>query len=323
MNLVALVKKRLKRIRKKFRLCVEVWHDSGRYFRSGNPASGMDCNEAIIEGEMIRNYHVIEKGLSMPEFRPGFGAEPVTRLVQLVRRLELDQRPADNRQHLAAKAVLVTYRERHQAIGHVAAGRVPAELVTPEPACGGTKAHVPANPADLEAFARTVRTRSSVRNFIPDRAPDMQTVNQAIDDARWSPSVCNRQTARVHLYTGDKATEMLKHQSGNRGFGHRVPLLIIVTSDLRYFSGVNERYQGWIDGGMFAMLLLLGLHARGLGAVSLNWSVLNKNDTAIRKPAGIPDHERIIMMIGCGVPEPGCVVPVSMRRSVEEISHWH
>jgi nitroreductase len=182
---------------------------------------------------------------------------------------------------------------------------------------------VPADPADLAAFARNVRSRSSVRSFIPELAPDAQTVNQAIEDALWSPSVCNRQTSRVHLYSGKQAYELLKHQSGNRGFGHRVPLLIIVTSDLRYFSGVNERYQGWIDGGMFAMLLLLGLHARGLGAVSLNWSVLNKNDTAIRKPAGIPDHERIIMMIGCGVPEPDCVVPVSMRRSVEEISHWH
>jgi nitroreductase len=74
---------------------------------------------------------------------------------------------------------------------------------------------------------------------------------------------------------------------------------------------------------MFSMLLLLGLHARGLGAVALNWSVLNHTDEMIRKPAAIPPHERIIMMIGCGVPEPDCVVPVSRRRSVSEIARWH
>lgn len=323
MNPMSAIKKKLKRIRKKTTLYLEAWQDSVRFFKSGNPPSGMDSDQAIVEGEMVRNYHVLEKGLSMPEFRPGFGSEPVTRLVQLVQQWERNQRPLDNRQYLAARAVLAAYRLRHEAIDHSASARVPADLTAPSPSCGGTKPYVPADPADLDAFARTVRSRSSTRSFFTDLVPDQQTVNQAIDDARWSPSVCNRQTARVHLYTGDKAAELLKHQSGNRGFGHRVPLLIIVTSDLRYFSGISERYQGWIDGGMFSMLLLLGLHARGLGAVALNWSVLNKADTAIRQPAGIPDHERIIMMIGCGVPEPDCVVPVSKRRSVEEISHWH
>lgn len=321
--LICLMKNSLKRWRKKARLFREAFQDCRRFYNSTDRFQDRCTTNAILEGEIIRHYHVIEKGLSMPEFRPGFGGEQLSNLVRIVQQWESQDLPRDNGQYLAAKAVLSAYRSRHKSIKHPAAERVPDSVLMRDQARGGTKPHVPARPSDLEAFARTVRSRASTRSFVPDLVPDRELVSQAIDDARWAPSVCNRQTARVHLYAGEKATELLQFQNGNRGFGHRVPLLLIVTSDLRYFGGINERYQGWIDGGMFAMLLLLGLHARGLGAVALNWSVLNKVDSSIRTPAGLPDYERIIMLIGCGVPESGCVVPVSARRSVSEISNWH
>jgi len=323
MNPKQQAKRVFKRWRKLTYLYLETLKDAHRFLRSGNPLHRESSDHAIREGEIVRNYHVIEKGLSMPEFRPGFGEDQVAHLVGIIQDWERKGLPLDNGQLYAAKAVLMAYRKRHELIGHQAADRIPGSLSAPDPSCGGTKPHVPASPSDLDSFARIVRSRASVRSFIPDQLPDQELVNLAIDDARWSPSVCNRQTARVHLYTGDRAAELLRFQSGNRGFGHRVPLLMIVTSDLRYFSGINERNQGWIDGGIFSMLLLLGLHARGLGAVALNWSVLNHTDEMIRKPAAIPPHERIIMMIGCGVPEPDCVVPMSRRRSVSEIARWH
>jgi nitroreductase len=323
MHPIQRAKKIYKRWRKLIFLYLETLKDARRFLHSGNPKQTGTNDLAISEGDIVRNYHVIEKGLSMPEFRPGFGKDQVNHLVSIIQKWECKKHPLDNRQYQAAKGVLAAYRERHEKIDHPAAGRIPKSLLPHDSICGGTKPYVPALPSDLDSFARIVRSRSSVRSFIPSQSPDPELVNLAIDDARWSPSVCNRQTARVHLYTGDQALELLRYQSGNRGFGHRVPLLIIVTSDLRYFSGINERNQGWIDGGMFSMLLLLGLHARGLGAVALNWSVVNQTDAAIRKPSGIPEHERIIMMIGCGVPEPSCVVPVSARRSVTEIAKWH
>jgi nitroreductase len=144
----------------------------------------------------------------------------------------------------------------------------------------------------------------------------------AVDLAMRSPSVCNRQTARIHVFTGEDAQRALSFQSGNRGFGHRIPMVIIVTSDLRYFTGTAERYQGWIDGGMFSMLLLLALHAQGLGAVSLNWSVNNERDRELRNAVAIPEYERVIMLIGCGFPSPDGLVPVSSRRLATDVASW-
>jgi nitroreductase len=98
--------------------------------------------------------------------------------------------------------------------------------------------------------------------------------------------------------------------------------VIIVTSDLRYFTGTAERYQGWIDGGMFSMLLLLALHAQGVGAVSLNWSVNNERDRELRNAVAIPEYERVIMLIGCGHPTPEALIPVSARRRADDVVSW-
>jgi hypothetical protein len=48
----------------------------------------------------------------------------------------------------------------------------------------------------------------------------------------------------------------LSYQNGNSGFGHTVPALFVITSDMRIFEKSGERNQGWVDGGLFAMALV-------------------------------------------------------------------
>ncbi len=49
-----------------------------------------------------------------------------------------------------------------------------------------------------------------------------------------------------------------------------------------------------------AMNFMLGLHARGLGAVALNWSKRPKKDQEMLAAAGLAQSDRIIMLIGIG-----------------------
>lgn len=99
-------------------------------------------------------------------------------------------------------------------------------------------------------------------------------------------------------------------------------MVLIPTSDMRYLTGTIERYQAWIDGGLFSMTLLLALHAEGLGAVSLNWCVQNQRDRQLHRASGIPEYERVMMLIGCGYPSSNALVPLSKRRPLEEIVRW-
>jgi nitroreductase len=319
----------IKSLRSKFRFYHECYKDARRFLDSISESKlGSGLGVARIESDVVRQYHVIEKGLSMPEFRPGFGKDVVLGLVRSLRALEShpDAGKCNKGQVDAARSVLKAYRERHDQIGVSVENMLPpgSESLWNDlgSSCGGTRAHQSVSVDAAAGFEAVVMSRASVRSFIPELIPDRQLILESVATAARAPSVCNRQTARVHVLTGDAAQRALSHQTGNRGFGHRIPMVIVVTSDLRFFTGTVERYQGWIDGGMFAMLLLLALHARGLGAVALNWSVNNAKDTALRSDIGIPAHERIIMLIGCGYPEPDCVVPVSRRRSPGEITTW-
>jgi nitroreductase len=309
----------------------ESYLDTKRYFRSAEfPHEEQRKYREHLESEIMRRYHVIEKGLSMPEFRPRFGVEMVSRLVDCLGEWDALKRctaeDSENNQICSAQAVLVAYAERHRELGVDVSDFLSAEILdgidTENTTSGGTKPFEGVRLEDGAAFQRMVNSRVSVRDFDIDQQPSHELIQRAIEMAVRSPSVCNRQTWRVHAFEGERAQKMLSLQNGNRGFGHRIPTVLIVTSDMRFFGGAIERYQSWVDGGMFSMTLLLALHSIGLGAVALNWSVLNVRDNAIRKVAGIPYYERIIMFIGCGYPAEGVIVANSQRRPAETFIRW-
>jgi len=98
-----------------------------------------------------------------------------------------------------------------------------------------------------------------------------------------------------------------------------VPGLFVVTWDIRAFETALERNQGWIDGGLFSMTLLLALHGLGLGAVPLNWSRLNAATDELRERAALPEHENVVMLIAAGHPAEGYRVARSTRRPLSQI----
>ncbi len=297
------------------RLLREAELDARRYFRySTTNGYHPEHKTAQRESEIMRVSHSIEKSLSMPDFRPR-AAQPSVRL--LISFLADESALRGVRQQVidTAHAVLAAYQAHNQMAGQDVSDLL-EEWNPPQnlnPALGGTMPWQPADPIDSEAFQRFFRSRHSLRNFDPSRPVDPAAIQRAIDLARHAPSVCNRQTWRVHTFNGDKVQQILALQNGNRGFGHTIPTLLVVTSDLRYFTGVEERYQPWIEGGIFSMALVLGLHSLGIGSVPLNWSVLQDNDRKLRQTATIPAHDRIAMFIGCGHSNLKSEIPVSLR----------
>jgi nitroreductase len=113
---------------------------------------------------------------------------------------------------------------------------------------------------------------------------------------------------------------MLRFQSGNTGFTDSIPTLAVITTDTRYFSGIGERNQAWIEGGLFAMSFVWALHALGYDTCMLNMSVPNKTAAALRAEASIDDAEQVIMMIAIGRGRPGHRRARSPRKSVSEVT---
>jgi nitroreductase len=173
-------------------------------------------------------------------------------------------------------------------------------------------------PERIERFAKS---RHSIRNFDRNHRVSGSDVRRVIQLAAEStPSVCNRRPFRAYFFNDpDTIHQLLKLQNGNRGFGHTVPALLIVTTRRASFTGSGERNQRWIDGGLFAMTIVWVLHAYGIGSCFLNWSETHKKSSLCRRVADIPASEDIITFIAMGYPAEGCRRALSPSRPLNDI----
>lgn len=267
--------------------------------------------------------HSLEHGMALPVPRRGFGQEKARSLLQKANAYQAEF-GADSAVAMAV-STLDSYVAWHRKKG-TGLGRLPVDLEALKARCDKTRPHADggvtmlaraevAEATDFD-FDRFMRTRHSVRQYTPEPV-SRAAIERAIANAQRSPSVCNRQPCKVFALTQKRAIEkVLTLQSGNAGFAHEVRALFIVTANMEHMNLIGERYQGWIDGGIFAMALALSLHAQGLGACFLNWSVPARTDRKLRALVGIPDGELVITMMSAGHLKESFAVPVSHRKAL-------
>jgi nitroreductase len=168
-------------------------------------------------------------------------------------------------------------------------------------------------------FMAFTKARHSIRQYAPGPvAPEI--IRRAVAAAQNTPSSCNRQTCRVDIWTDEAMVRrVLALQSGNRGFGDQLAGVAVIWSDLTHWYEVEERYQGWVDGGMFAMSLCYALHAEGLGTVMLNWGVELEKDKALRALTGLPESALVCTFLGFGHLPESLAVPLSQREPVDHV----
>lgn len=170
-----------------------------------------------------------------------------------------------------------------------------------------------------ESFDSLVNSRHSVRQYSSEKVNPKLLESSALMASK-TPSVCNRQAFKVRFYTDkEKVNELLKHQNGNKSFRNEIPVLSVVSVDLRFFEGAGERNQAYIDGGLFAMSLVYGLHFNGLGTCFLNWSVKHDVDRRFRNASLIPDNEVIITLLSVGNMKDEFKVATSPRKRFDDL----
>jgi len=173
--------------------------------------------------------------------------------------------------------------------------------------------------SDFETF---FNSRYSVRDYAPTPIND-RVIEKAVEIARKTPSVCNRQSWITHFYSDKKRiNSLLEQQNGNRGFIEVINHLIIVTTNVKAFT-YYEGNQVFVDGGLFSMSLMLSLHAQGIATCALNTCRPFWYEKKIKQIGDIPPHERIIMMIALGTMKPEFKVTISQRKPVTQFLKKH
>ena len=267
----------------------------------GNRLSG-----ANLEAQLIKDYHRVEKGLALRNPRRPFGSEVEARMTALLARRDGISVTTRLRAEQALKG-LRAWNELGERVDVIAPRLTSAYEGIAE---------------DMSPEERFLVSRRSVRDFSSQRV-DVGLIRRAVSIASNSPSVCNRSAGRVHIFRGKSATKILSFQNGNSGFRESVDTVAVLTVNRAYFLGGTERNQPWIDGALFAMTFVYGLHAQGLATCMLNWSVSARQSVKLRKFAGISPSEDIICMVAIGIAHPGARVARSPRTHVESLLTLH
>lgn len=260
----------------------------------------------------------------MPPPRRFFGVEPAKKTTELIQEWERQGGTLEAPAYLGAIEAMRAYRDALEVnppppeVAKWLRPMLDRLLSTRKPA--GDAFITPIQPQPTPATAETVfatlmQARRSVRHFKPDPVP-LNLIEQCVNIAQWSPSACNRQPWKVHAYTQkEQIKSMLKLQNGNTGFGHQLQTLLVITSDRTSFFDATERNEPYVDGGLFAMSLLLALQSHGISSCCLNWCVDAQTDKKAHAAGCIAEQEAIIMYLAIGYADTAATVPRSIRKS--------
>lgn len=160
------------------------------------------------------------------------------------------------------------------------------------------------------------QTRFSVRDF--GKTPvDIEKIKAALKMCERTPSACNRQSWRVHVYGPNSKNKMFELQGGAKGFWDDMQYAILICGDQRYYN-INELHQVYVDGGLYAMNLMYALHSEGLANIPLTMGHKTGYTAKIKKAMGIPEYELPVVLIGVGSYKEEYKVAVSTRKVYSE-----
>ncbi len=275
---------------------------------------------------IIKDAHVIEKGLSLRDTKIGFGESKIIYLLKHTKQYFLKYKDSEmlyfvypiihnyiefnKRNGFENKTILLLFDEIDQYLNK---GFNNLNLK------GGVK-HVlkkdilSNSSIPYESF---VKCRYSIRDFTGNDI-DSNLIDKALKIAEYTPSACNRQPWHNHVFFDKKKiVEILDFQTGARQFKNDITCVILITSSANSFS-LSEYHQHYVNGGLYAMNLIFALHSLGLGTVPLNMGIDYKKLRNLKKYCDIGDAELPILMIGIGDIPNSFYVAESKRFSYTE-----
>lgn len=278
-----------------------------------------------IAGELLRNTHSIEKGLSISRPRLGFGHNKQDEMMEQIRILYKSESSYHREVCVMALNAINEYLLYHKSKLYEDdfCNKLNcfledyAEVL--EEKIGGTvvfeKKDICFKIPEIENF---FLTRHSIRNF-DDKNIDVAKLKKALYLAQRAPSACNRQGVRTYVLSENTSKMFAKELEGVGGFAEDVKQYILVTGKTSSYR-IEEQEQYIVSASMYAAYLTLTLHLYGLGACVIQRSVIWSNSwEKTRKKLGIESDEQIICLLAVGNLKESCVVPLSHRMKNEEM----
>ena len=167
-----------------------------------------------------------------------------------------------------------------------------------------------------DALLALIRSRRSVRRYLPDRVPD-EVLQQILEAGRWAPSANNQQPwALVVVQDEQVRKQVAQHATYYLARHARVdeaPVLIVMCSQVR---SRTSRTTARGDVSMAGMQMMLQAKALGVGTCWVDG--LERDE--ISKILRIPDYLQIVGLMTVGFPAE--TPPETPRKPLFEIVHY-
>lgn len=283
------------------------------------------------EAILILNYHGIEKGLLHTKIKPRFAIDRIQEMNKLLLDDEIINKVSKSQVYIGYK-IAIQYFEIHEKMvvdisdyfkksDYLKFIEIVKGVDLYNFSSGSAILKFEDFYQEKENFLDFAKSRKSVRNFTGEKV-DINTIKKVVDLSNSAPSVCNRQATKVYLLENKSLIdECLKIQGGFSGFSKNVNQLIILTVDRSYFYSTGERYQFYIDGGIYLLNLLYALHYYKVAACPANWGKDFIADNKLRAIIDIDKSEQVICMIPIGIAQKEFAITLSYRRAVDEVLH--
>lgn len=293
------------------------------YEESLNAPSG---TSALIR----RNVHRLEKGLLMRPRRIPFATDYIGQTVEAFVRAQ-DGVGVDTSERNWAIDVLQEYFRVHEEEQVVEKWknlfmRANAEVAscierpsqTPylrdlSVSCGVTSAQL----------LTLAQRRRSVRWFLP-KAVDREIIDRAVEIGTLAPSACNRQPFTFRIFDdASMVQKIIAIPFGLSGYGHNVPVVVVVVGEQRHYFDARDRHLIYIDASLAVMGFLFGLESEGLGSCCVNWPDIAEKEEKLAHLLELAPDERPIMLIAIGHPDPEGMVACSTKKSLSRIRRYN
>ncbi|WP_010648176.1 nitroreductase family protein [Oceanobacillus massiliensis] len=312
---------RLKRLLNLIKLNKNYFNEMRRYSKYSFELT-KNKTQRHLESNLIFFYHKIEKGLSLPNPRVGFGEKKVYHLLELVK-VYYNRFGWDKTAQVSLNTLFAYYKFNKDHNLDLKDLYIELEelkkISTNNTTVGGV---TNINLKDIESarinFKDFANSRYSLRAFLPGEIP-LSKIRESVEIAQKTPSVCNRQSCKVYVFDKYRKDAILKHQNGNSGFGKDADKVLIITANLKDFRGPKERNQAYIDGGLFSMSIIYALHSLNVGTCALNLSLDYRDEEKLKEDAKIPKSEVALMMVALGNFPESFYVTDSPRRNTKDV----
>jgi len=161
-----------------------------------------------------------------------------------------------------------------------------------------------------------LKTRRSVRNYLPDPVP-RDVLNRVMEAVRMAPSGSNKQPWKFIIVTDPEVKEKLQKVCKNQPFISQAPAAIVACGyDVNYNRG---GYMGdktfLVDVSIAFTHLILAARVEGLGTCWLG----DFENSGVKDLLGIPEDWDVVAVTPLGYPQGEVFKETDRRKSMSEI----